>query len=223
MDELDERARQQLLRGVAEHPLPRGIDPFEMTVKADNAQQVEREGKESIEIVLRAPTFVKGQRNEAHQVMDPVVANEVLRMMETVTLPGGTATQARVLGYRVAGKTGTSRKASAGGYSRRYVAFFAGLVPASNPRFSMVVVINDPAPELAYVGGLVSAPVFHNVMDGALRLMDVAPDDLDAWLAAQAAADAKRHPKTAAATTQVAGAAIAAPAAIPPTKTGALQ
>jgi cell division protein FtsI (penicillin-binding protein 3) len=170
-----------------------------------------------------APTFVKGQRNEAHQVMDPVVANEVLRMMETVTLPGGTATQARVLGYRVAGKTGTSRKASAGGYSRRYVAFFAGLVPASNPRFSMVVVINDPAPELAYVGGLVSAPVFHNVMDGALRLMDVAPDDLDAWLAAQAAADAKRHPKTAAVTTQVAGAAIAAPAAIPPAKTGALQ
>jgi hypothetical protein len=66
---------------------------------------------------LIAPTFVKGQRNEAHQVMDPVVANEVLRMMETVTLPGGTATQARVLGYRVAGKTGTARKASAGGYS----------------------------------------------------------------------------------------------------------
>ena len=144
---------------------------------------------------LIAPTFVKGQRNEAHQVMDPVVANEVLRMMETVTLPGGTATQARVLGYRVAGKTGTARKASAGGYSRRYVAFFAGLVPASNPRFSMVVVINDPAPELAYVGGLVSAPVFHNVMDGALRLMDVAPDDLDAWLAVQAAAEAKRAPK----------------------------
>ncbi|MUV13795.1 peptidoglycan D,D-transpeptidase FtsI family protein [Noviluteimonas gilva] len=162
---------------------------------------------------LIAPTFVKGQRNEAHQVMDPVVANEVLRMMETVTLPGGTATQARVLGYRVAGKTGTARKASAGGYSRRYVAFFAGLVPASNPRFSMVVVINDPAPELAYVGGLVSAPVFHNVMDGALRLMDVAPDDLDAWLAVQAAAEAKRAPKTT--TAPVATPAPAAPVALP--------
>ena len=171
---------------------------------------------------LVAPTFVKGQRNEPRQVMDPVVANEVLRMMETVTLPGGTATQARVLGYRVAGKTGTARKASAGGYSRRYVAFFAGLVPASNPRFSMVVVINDPAPELAYVGGLVSAPVFHNVMDGALRLMDVAPDDLDAWLAAQAAAEAKRKPKTAA-TAPVATGPAAAPAAptVPPQ--GALQ
>lgn len=159
---------------------------------------------------LVAPTFVKGQRNEAHQVMDPVVANEVLRMMETVTMPGGTATQARVLGYRVAGKTGTARKASAGGYSRRYVAFFAGLVPASNPRFSMVVVINDPAPELAYVGGLVSAPVFQHVMDGALRLMDVAPDDLDAWLAVQAAAEAKRAPKN------KQGAAVATPAPAAP-------
>ncbi len=142
---------------------------------------------------LTAPTFVKGQSNAPRQAMDPAVAREVVRMMETVTLPGGTATQAHILGYRVAGKTGTARKASGGGYSRRYVAYFAGLVPASNPRFSMVVVINDPDPAKVYVGGLVSAPVFHNVMDGALRLMDVAPDDLDAWLAAQAAAEAKKQ------------------------------
>jgi cell division protein FtsI (penicillin-binding protein 3) len=126
--------------------------------------------------------------------MDAEVAREVVRMMETVTLPGGTATQAHILGYRVAGKTGTARIASGGGYSRRYVAFFAGLVPASNPRFSMVVVINDPDARVAYYGGLVSAPVFHDVMDGALRLMDVAPDDLDAWLAVQAEAEAKRRP-----------------------------
>ena len=65
----------------------------------------------------------------------------------TVTLPGGAATKARVLGYRVGGKTGASRKASGGGYSRRYIALFAGLVPASHPRFSMVVMVNDPAPE----------------------------------------------------------------------------
>jgi len=78
------------------------------------------------------------------------------------------------------------------------------------------VVINDPAPELAYVGGLVSAPVFHNVMDGALRLMDVAPDDLDAWLAAQAAAEAKRKPKVSGAvTTTPAPTVAAAPATTP--------
>ena len=147
------------------------------------------------------PTFVKGERTGSKQVMDADVAREVVRMMETVTLPGGTATQAHILGYRVAGKTGTARIASGGGYSRRYVGFFAGLVPASNPRFSMVVVINDPDVSKGWAyggGGRVSAPVFHNVMDGALRLMDVAPDDLDAWLAVQAAAEAKRNPPLAA-------------------------
>jgi cell division protein FtsI (penicillin-binding protein 3) len=138
-----------------------------------------------------APTFVKGQRNESTQVLDPAVADTVVKMMQTVTEPGGTATQAAILGYHVAGKTGTARKASGGGYSRRYVAFFAGLVPVDNPRFSMAVVIDDPDPTLGYYGGLVSAPVFQRVMDGALRLMDVPPDDIETWLAAQAAAEAK--------------------------------
>lgn len=134
---------------------------------------------------LVQPTFVKGQRGESSQVLEPAVADTVLRMMQTVTEPGGTATQARILGYHVAGKTGTSRKASGGGYSRRYVSFFAGLVPVDNPRFSMAVVIDDPDPARGYYGGLVAAPVFQNVMEGALRLMDVPPDDIDTWMAAQ--------------------------------------
>ncbi|GAA4853573.1 penicillin-binding protein 2 [Luteimonas vadosa] len=138
------------------------------------------------------PTFVKGQRSEPVQVVDPEVADTVLKMMQTVTEPGGTATQAAILGYHVAGKTGTARKASGGGYSRRYVAFFAGLVPVDNPRFSMAVVIDDPDPAQGYYGGLVSAPVFQRVMDGALRLMDVPPDDIETWLAAQAEAEAKK-------------------------------
>ena len=133
------------------------------------------------------PTFVKGQSGEAQQVLDPGIAAEVVRMMQTVTEPGGTATRASILGYHVAGKTGTARKSSGGGYSRRYVAYFAGLVPVENPRFSMVVVINDPDPsEGIYGGGHVSAPVFARVMEGALRLMDVPPDDIETWLAAQA-------------------------------------
>jgi cell division protein FtsI (penicillin-binding protein 3) len=106
-------------------------------------------------------------------------------MMETVVTQGG-AKRAGVLGYRVAGKTGTARIASGGGYAKgRYASFFAGLVPASNPRFAAVVVIND-SQEGGYYGGLVAAPVFHDVMDGTLRLMDVPPDDIEAWLAAQA-------------------------------------
>ena len=67
------------------------------------------------------------------------------------------------------------------------------MVPVDNPRFAMVVVVNDPDPtRKGYYGGVVAGPVFRNVMEGALRLMDVPPDDIDAWLAVQAAAEAKR-------------------------------
>src|SRR5690606_39462671 len=100
-------------------------------------------------------------------------------------------------GYHVAGKTGTARKASGGGYSRRYVSFFAGVVPVENPRFSMVVVIDDPDPAKGIYGGLVSAPVFQSVMDGALRLMDVPPDDIETWLAEQAKQQAKERARNA--------------------------
>ncbi|MGI8561352.1 MAG: peptidoglycan D,D-transpeptidase FtsI family protein [Luteimonas sp.] len=167
------------------------------------------------------PTFVKGQRSEPVQAIEPEVAGAVLRMMQTVTEPGGTATQAAILGYHVAGKTGTARKSSGGGYSRRYVAFFAGLVPVENPRFSMAVVVDDPDPALGYYGGLVSAPVFQRVMDGALRLMDVPPDDIETWLAAQAAAEAKKariegsNPRAKAMATSEAGESRAAIAALP--------
>ena len=136
------------------------------------------------------PTFVKGERNEPRQVLDPAIAHEVMKMMQTVTEPGGTATQASILGYHVAGKTGTSRKASGGGYSRNYVSFFAGVVPVDNPRFAMAVVVNEPT-RGSYYGGLVAGPVFHNVMEGALRLMDVPPDDIQTWIAAQAKAQSK--------------------------------
>jgi cell division protein FtsI (penicillin-binding protein 3) len=145
--------------------------------------------------LLHQPSFVKDQHNPPRRVLDPKIAAQVLQMMQTVTEPGGTATQAAILGYHVAGKTGTSRKASAGGYSRRYIGYFAGLVPVDHPRFAMVVAINDPDPtRKGYYGGVVSAPVFRNVMEGALRLMDVPPDDLPAWLAAQQAAEARRQP-----------------------------
>ena len=143
--------------------------------------------------LLHQPSFVKGQHNPPKRVLDAKIANEVLHMMQTVTEPGGTATQAAILGYHGAGKTGTSRKASAGGYSRRYIGYFAGLVPVDHPRFAMVVAVNDPDPtRKGYYGGVVAGPVFRNVMEGALRLMDVSPDNLDAWLAVQAAAEAKR-------------------------------
>jgi len=135
---------------------------------------------------LHEATFVKGANGRPVQVVDPAIAAQLMTMMETVIGPEGTARRAAVLGYRVAGKTGTSRKASGGGYaSQRHVAVFVGLVPASNPKFAMAVVIHDPR-GTEYGGGAVSAPIFHHVMDGALRLMDVPPDNIEQWFAAQA-------------------------------------
>ncbi|MFC3655171.1 penicillin-binding protein 2 [Xanthomonas hyacinthi] len=142
---------------------------------------------------LVTPTFVKGQHEDTKDVLSPAIAKEVVSMMETVVTQGG-AKGAAILGYHVAGKTGTARLNGPGGYIHgHYNALFAGLVPASNPRFATVIVINDPQ-GAKYYGGLVSAPVFHNVMEGALRLMDVPPDDIQAWLAAQAAGKSGHAP-----------------------------
>jgi len=164
------------------------------------------------------PTFVKGGAGgESKQVLDPKVAAQVMHMMQTVTEPGGTATRAAILGYHVAGKTGTARKSAGGGYSRRYIAYFAGLVPVDKPRFAVTVVVNDPDPSgggSTYGGGYVSAPLFARVMEGALRLMDVPPDDIETWLAAQAAEEAKKaRVAKAAAPATVAAGTVAQPGA----------
>jgi len=113
------------------------------------------------------------------RVLDGAVAGELVTMMEEVVGDEGTARRARVLGYRVAGKTGTAWKASeTGGYStNKYMAVFGGVVPASNPRLAAVVVIDEPTGG-AYYGGEVAAPVFSAVMSGALRLLAIPPDDL---------------------------------------------
>lgn len=101
-------------------------------------------------------------------------------MLEKVVSAEGTGNNARINGYRVAGKTGTSKKTSAsGGYAEdKYISIFAGMAPASDPRLVMVVMINEPRAEV-YYGGEVAAPVFSKVMSGALRLMGIAPDELD--------------------------------------------
>jgi len=109
------------------------------------------------------------------RVFSPKTAQEMLAMLEMVIQPGGTAPRARIIGYRVAGKTGTAHKEENGGYARnKYVASFVGLAPASDPRLIVAVMIDEP--EGQYYGGLVAAPVFSNVMGGALRMLSVPPD-----------------------------------------------
>ena len=100
----------------------------------------------------------------------------VIELMESVTQVNGSGVKASVKGYRVAGKTGTSRKAVAGGYGEEYVNIFAGLAPVSDPQLVVVVLINEPSGDLYYAGDT-AAPVFSNIMSGSLQLLNVAPDD----------------------------------------------
>jgi cell division protein FtsI (penicillin-binding protein 3) len=113
---------------------------------------------------------------KGEQVIPRHIAQEVVAMMEGVSQKGGTAPKAKVEGYRIAGKTGTSRKAEAGGYGDDYVAVFAGLAPASNPRFAIAVMINEPQGDRYYAGD-VAAPIFSSVMKSTLLLSHVRPDD----------------------------------------------
>ena len=111
------------------------------------------------------------------QVMPAPVAARILEMLEEAVEPDGTGHRARVDGYRVGGKTGTTRKSEAGGYSEdRYHSTFAGLAPMSDPRLSVVVVIDEPGGR-AYYGGVVAAPVFSDIVEGSLRVLGIAPDD----------------------------------------------
>jgi cell division protein FtsI (penicillin-binding protein 3) len=118
------------------------------------------------------------------RVLDAKVCTSLIAMMEHVVEKGGTATRASLIGYRVSGKTGTAFKSIAGGYSTdKIMAVFAGLVPASHPKLATVVVIDEPSRDVQEggtlaQGGSVAAPVFASVMSGALRLLDIAPDDL---------------------------------------------
>ena len=97
-------------------------------------------------------------------------------MMEKVTEPGGTALKAQVIGYRVAGKTGTAYKVEGNGYNKsKYVASFAGLAPVSKPRIVVAVMVDEP-PRGNHFGGQIAAPAFSQIVSETLRTLSIAPD-----------------------------------------------
>jgi cell division protein FtsI (penicillin-binding protein 3) len=113
---------------------------------------------------------------EGKQAIPPDIARQVRRMLELAVAPGGTAPRAQIVGYRVAGKTGTARKVEGTGYApNKHVAAFVGFAPASAPRLIVAVMIDEPSAG-QYYGGAVAAPVFAQVMAGSLRLLAVPPD-----------------------------------------------
>ncbi|UVE18600.1 penicillin-binding protein 2 [Pseudomonas sp. LS44] len=126
----------------------------------------------------------------AAQVVPEAVAKTMQGMLQQVVEAPRGAHRALVPGYHVAGKSGTARKATVGakGYTANaYRSLFAGFGPMSNPRFAVVVVIDEPS-KAGYFGGLVSAPVFSKVMSGTLRLMNIQPDNLPSVPPAQVVA-----------------------------------
>jgi cell division protein FtsI (penicillin-binding protein 3) len=129
---------------------------------------------------MRRPVTLFRQDNASRgeeRVFSVRATRQVREMMETVVSPDGTARRAAIPGYRIAGKTGTAKKATSRGYEAgKYQSVFAGIAPASRPRFVMVVMIDEPSGR-DYYGGIVAAPTFAKVMQAALRLYNVPPDD----------------------------------------------
>ncbi len=128
----------------------------------------------------RELSLLKMDKTASEQRILPTsISQEVMQMLSAVVSTQGTGHRASIPGYQVAGKTGTVRKMSSEGYLEdRYLAVFAGVAPVSNPRLVTIVIIDDPSTE-AYYGGQIAAPVFADIMEESLRLMNISPDDLE--------------------------------------------
>ncbi|MFC6438959.1 penicillin-binding protein 2 [Bowmanella sp. JS7-9] len=126
--------------------------------------------------IKRPLSIIKGTPVQGERVLEEQYANAMVSMLESVVLDGGTAPKAAVPGYRVAGKTGTSRKAVAGGYGEEYANLFVGIAPVSEPRLVCVVLVDEPGGDL-YYGGDTAAPTFSRIMAGALQMLNIPPDD----------------------------------------------
>jgi cell division protein FtsI (penicillin-binding protein 3) len=112
------------------------------------------------------------------QVISPKTAHQVREMLRAAAGPGGTAPKAQALGYSVGGKTGTARKHEGRGYvSNRYRAWFVGFAPVSDPRIVVAVMVDEPSKGV-YYGGEIAAPVFSQVVQQTLRMMNV-PTDIE--------------------------------------------
>jgi cell division protein FtsI (penicillin-binding protein 3) len=124
-----------------------------------------------LSLVKTGGATVPGER-----VFSPAVASALRDMLEAAVQPGGTAPRARIAGWRVGGKTGTAHKQENGGYAaHKYVSSFVGFAPISDPRLVIAVMLDEPSAG-QYYGGAVAAPVFAQVMQGALRLLGVPYD-----------------------------------------------
>lgn len=117
---------------------------------------------------------------EGKQVMDPKIAKQMMELLQTVVeAKGATGAKAQIPGFHIAGKTGTSRILGEHGYEKhKHTSTFVGIAPATNPRIIVAVVIYNPQGKLYYAAD-VAAPIFKNVMEGALRMLNIPPDNIE--------------------------------------------
>ncbi len=125
--------------------------------------------------ILKRPEGDSAEPVAGQRVFSPHTARELRRMLHAAAGPGGTAPKAMALGYSVGGKTGTARKLQGKAYTDKYRAWFVGLAPASDPRIVVAVMVDEPSKGV-YYGGDVAAPVFSQVVQQTLRMLNVAPD-----------------------------------------------
>lgn len=112
------------------------------------------------------------------RVFSAQTIKQLIPMLRAVVSAQGTGAKAAISGYSVAGKTGTVHKSAKGGYEEnKYISLFAGMAPASDPRLVLVVMVNEPSRGV-YFGGEVAAPIFSKIMGGALRILNIAPDEV---------------------------------------------
>ncbi len=124
--------------------------------------------------VMRRPYIIQGNRPPPKRVLSRRTAGEVAKMLEGVLAAGGTAPEASVDGYTLAGKTGTAEKAIKGGYSKTdFIASFIGFAPAKDPRLLVAVMVDTPRGD--YYGGTVAAPAFERIMEFALPYLKIPP------------------------------------------------
>ena len=125
-----------------------------------------------------AKLFKNSEPVIGRKVLSSKTSNKMLAILETVVSDDGTAPQAKVPGYRVAGKTGTAHKLINGVYENKYIGSFIGIAPVSNPRFVLAVMIDEPTLN-GYYGGVVAGPVFSAIMNDALKIYSVPQDAIE--------------------------------------------
>jgi cell division protein FtsI/penicillin-binding protein 2 len=125
--------------------------------------------------LMRSPYIVAGERRPGRRVLSRNTADNVSKMLEGVLGPGGTAQEAQVEGYKLAGKTGTAEKPDGkGGYSKtKFVASFIGYAPARDPRLLVTVMVDEPQGDI--YGGTVAAPAFESIAEFALPYLRIPP------------------------------------------------